>query len=89
MTSSTDNLQPPTDQPMPALASPKHYTWTAIYQIGGWANFSWRKCLPVSTYAAGADLRDELQRMGYPSDLYRTDILDEVGMPTEYRALEN
>lgn len=34
-------------------------------------------------------MRDELQRMGYPSDLYRTDILEEVGMPTEYRALEN
>jgi hypothetical protein len=60
-------------------------TFTVIYRTGGTENFKWNRVLAL--FENGQDAvakKGELEKMGYPSLIHDTHLLDAVGMPETF-----
>lgn len=58
--------------------------WVCVYRTGGTVNFKWNAALPVDSEAKAIDVKKELERMGYPTYVYRYDLYLAIGGPETY-----
>ena len=59
-----------------------NHTWTVIFRTGGPMDCRWgRSYTPSATYQLANILSDSIQRMGYATAIWRTDVLDRLGLP--------
>ena len=63
-------------------------TFTVIYRTGGTETFKWNRILTSFEDKQDAIAKKiELEKMGYPSLIHDTHLLDAVGMPETFEAL--
>lgn len=61
-------------------------TYSIIYRTGGTDNFKWhrvgeRYTTPTLAYAK----QSELEKMGYPSLVHDTEMIESIGLPDTYQ----
>ena len=62
-------------------------TFTVIYRTGGTENFKWNRVGErYSDRTSAEESADGLERMGYPSLVHDTKLLDSIGLPETFDA---
>jgi hypothetical protein len=59
--------------------------YSVIYRTGGTVNFKWKRVLNIFIDKESAQMKkDELEKMGYKTLIFKTDQLNSIGLPESY-----